>query len=293
MAKYIENQDDDDEVIELEDRGDDIEDDDEDVEVENEVVEEDVSDEEEIEEDDEVNPYQERIDALLKAQEEQAKTNQWLQSQLEKLISGKDATPVKDPEPTFDYEAAEETYAQLLIENEFSKAAKLRSQIDSARRAEMLEFIRNTTQDTNNKAKAYSSEAIIERDFQSLIDNLESTHDFLNPKSKKYNAEAVETINTMMAGYAAAGNDKVTALKLAVKKAAPLYKTPEVTKSIGDVRKQAAGKKAVAAAKSQPIKTRSTSVPMKDQDTVDVFKMSDKEFSKLTDKEIRQLRGDF
>lgn len=291
MAKYIEDKDDD-EVIELEDRGDTFEDD-EDIEVEDEDIDEDVSDEEEIEEEDEVNPYQERIDALLKAQEDQAKTNQWLQAQLEKLISGKESTPIKEPEPQFDYEAAEETYAQLLIENDFAKAAKLRVQIDAARRSEMLELIRNTTKDTNDKVKAYSSEAIIERDFQALIDTLESTHDFLNPKSKKYNAEAVETINTLMAGYAASGNDKVTALKLAVKKASPLYKTSEVTKSIGDVRKQAAGKKAVAAAKSQPVKTRSTSVPMKDQDTVDVFKMSDKEFSKLTDKEIRQLRGDF
>jgi len=72
---------------------------------------------------------------------------------------------------------------------------------------------------------------------------MESKHPFLDHKSKSYNEEAVDTVNTLLAGYIAAGKGKVESLQLAISKVVPLYTKKEVKTSIGEQRKVDAGKK--------------------------------------------------
>jgi hypothetical protein len=118
----------------------------------------------------------------------------------------------------------------------------------------------------------------------------------LNSSHRDYNEDAVTTVNTLMAGYQAAGKSNSESLKLAVDKVTSMYKlgdTKTKTPSLGKERTQAAGKKAAKAASSQPIKTKSSSSINRDTDKVDVLKMSDRDFNRLTDKEKRILRGDF
>lgn len=312
MAKYIEEEIEE-EIDPLEeedegDRGDNFDDEEEDTEsIEEEDQEDSDEDEdEEVEEDEEEEdptPKKEpripksRLDEVIQQREDAKERNLWLEAQLEKLInaSNKQEAPVeKEIEvSTFDFDKAEEDYISLVIEGEISKATKLRNDINKERRAEMLSLISNIESKVTSKAKQDSTATIEQERFDNYIDVLETKYPFLNSKSKEHNEEAVETVNTLLAGYISAGKTKTEALKLAVNKVAPFYNKEElpVKKSLGNKRTIEAGKKAAKAASAQPIKVKSGSTRSSDP-TVNINKMSERDFSKLTDKELRVLRGD-
>ena len=288
---------------ELEDRGDNFEVDDEDQdeledseELDDDEVDEE-GDEEEIEEEElpkNIKVPKSRLDEVIKQREEAKERSAWLEAQLEKLIARETQVQQapKEVRPAYNYDEAEEQYIQLVIEGETAKAAKLRAEINSNRDLDLKALIAEVTKETTSKVKSESSQVIEEERFSTLIDSFENKYKFLNADSKEYNEEAVDTVNTLLAGYVAAGKTKSEALKLAVNKVAPLYvKTVDTKQTLGNKRKVEAGKKAVEAAKSQPSKTKSVSTKQ-DFDKIDVSKMSEKDFAKLTDKEKRILRGD-
>lgn len=295
------------------DRGDEVEDDEdqdetideEDQEVDDELDDSDIDlDEEEEEEVEkpkkEIKIPKSRFDEVIAQREEAKERNLWLEAQLEKLISSQKVNevvaPVKPKEPDYNFEEAEERYVNLIIEGEIAKATKLRSEIDKARQDNLKAIISEITESVTSKAKSESSALLDEEKFNTLIENFENKYKFLDTSSDEYNEEAVDTVNTLLAGYVAAGKTKAEGLRLAVNKVAPLYeKTKEVKEtkqSLGNKRKVEAGRKAAQAANSQPTKTKSVSTRTVDKETVNVAKMSEKEFAQLTEKEKRILRGD-
>lgn len=295
------------------DRGDEVEDDEdqdetideEDQEVDDELGDSDIDlDEEEEEEVEkpkkEIKIPKSRFDEVIAQREEAKERNLWLEAQLEKLINSQKVNevvaPVKTKEPEYNFEEAEERYVNLIIEGEIAKATKLRSEIDKARQESLKAIISEITESVTSRAKSESSALLDEEKFNTLIENFENKYKFLDTSSDEYNEEAVDTVNTLLAGYVAAGKTKAEGLRLAVNKVAPLYeKTKEVKdvkQSLGNKRKVEAGKKAAQAANSQPTKTKSVSTRTVDKETVNVAKMSEKEFAQLTEKEKRILRGD-
>ena len=299
------------ELDETLDRGDNYEDDEDQDESIDEVEEtdDDESDEADIdldeeEEEEEETPPKEikipksRLDEVIKQREEAKERNLWLEAQLEKLIAQsvetkKEAEKIIETVSTYDFEDAENRYVNLIIEGETSKAAKLRTEIEKERQTELKNLISSLSKSASEDAKNQSSAIIEEGKFNNLVENFESKYKFLDSESKEYNEEAVDTVNTLLAGYVAAGKSKAEGLKLAVGKVAPLYtKVVETKQSLGNKRKVEAGKKAAQAANSQPTKTKSVSTRQVDKEGVNVSKMSEKEFSQLTEKEKRILRGD-
>jgi hypothetical protein len=299
------------ELDETLDRGDNYEDDEDQDESIDEVEEtdDDESDEADIdldeeEEEEEETPPKEikipksRLDEVIKQREEAKERNLWLEAQLEKLIAQsvenkKEAEKIIETVSTYDFEDAENRYVNLIIEGETSKAAKLRTEIEKERQTELKNLISSLSKSASEDAKNQSSAIIEEGKFNTLVENFESKYKFLDSESKEYNEEAVDTVNTLLAGYVAAGKSKAEGLKLAVGKVAPLYtKVVETKQSLGNKRKVEAGKKAAQAANSQPTKTKSVSTRQVDKEGVNVSKMSEKEFSQLTEKEKRILRGD-
>jgi hypothetical protein len=291
-----------DETLE-EDRGDEVEDDEE-VEDEDsddtEESEEEVDDEE-VEDEEPAKPSAARIpkarlDEVIRQREEAKERNLWLEEQLEKLINQNATSKVetKQAKPTYDYATAEEKYVNLIIEGNIADATKLRSEIDRFRREEMMELISEVKSSSSAQAKSESAQALDQDRFSTLIENMESKYKFLDSTHKSYNEEAVDTINTLLAGYIAAGKSKSEGLRLAVNKVAPLYEKEVVTtkQTLGKKRTEESGKKAVVAAKSQPPKSKSSSVKSIDLDAVNINKLSDKYFKNLTEKERRILRGD-
>lgn len=306
MSKEVEYEDLDDPIdnSDLGDRGDDFESDeddeieeDEDSPVEDEEEdEEDPVDEEEEEEVIEEKIPRSRLNQVIRQREEARERTAWLEAQLEKLISNQTKEEPKAVEvPKYDFARAEEEYITLILEGDVAKASALRKEINAAQQLETKALINEIKNSASVEAKKESSSLLLEDKFNSLVETYETKYPFLDTSSKDYNEEAVDTVNTLLAGYVAAGKSKFEGLQLAIKKVAPLYTKDEVvpTKpSLGNKRKVEAGKKAAQAANSQPTKTKSVSTKAVDRETVNVTKMSDRDFAKLTDSEKRILRGD-
>ena len=243
-----------------------------------------------------------RLDEANAQRDEYRDRMLWLEEQLEKLIDSPGTKSTKDdskdavaPKEVYDFDKAEEDYANLLISGEVGQASKLRSEINKARHAEMLELVSSITETATNKAKNESSLEKQNEKFEIAISSMERKYKFLDSKAKEYNEEAVETVNTLLSGYLAGGKlTKAEALAKAVEKAVPLYIKPEkeVKEKLGSSRSKDAGKKAADAAARQPVKTKSSSTKNIDLEAVKVSKMSEKAFGQLTEKEKRILRGD-
>lgn len=304
MAKQEDYDDLDDPIEEenLEDRGDDFEEDEEDIEEGEEDVESEEDSEEDVEEED---PEEEeeiespkiprsRFNQVIKQREEAKERNAWLEAQLEKLIQKQtEVIQREEPKISYDFATAENKYISLIIEGEVAEATKLRAEIDKARKDEMMGIIKEIKDSAEDNAKKQSSVLVEQEKFNNLVENFESKYKFLNADSKEYNEEAVDTVNTLLAGYVAAGKSKSEGLRLAVQKVAPLYtKVIETKPTLGNKRKIESGKKAAQAANSQPARTKSVSTKSIDRETVDVSKMSERDFAKLTPKEKSILRGD-
>lgn len=293
-----------DEVIENEDidRGDDILEDDE---IEDEESEEDSDldadddddvedDEEEIEEVKEIQVPKARLDEVISQRESEKERVRWLEDQLESLINQKQVEPEKVVEPveSYDFAKAEQDYANFLIEGDTSKASSIRATIDDERRKEFLNIIEGVKETSSKEALSKSAEAIDADKFDTLIENYENKYSFLDADSDSYNPEAVETVNTLLAGYSASGKTKSQALSLAVKKVAPMYEEVKpVKESLGN-KKSVARRKAAKASNAQPARESSKGTPKEDAESVDISKLSEKDFDKLTTKEKRILRGD-
>jgi hypothetical protein len=235
-----------------------------------------------------------RLDEVIRQREEAKERNLWLEQQLEKLINqqNKKEEAAKPVVPEYDFNAAEEKYISLIIEGEIAQATKLRNEINKKQQDQFLSLINDVENKATSKAKSESSEYIEKERFQASIEVMESKHPFLDHKSKQYNEEAVDTVNTLLAGYIAAGKGKVESLQLAISKVVPLYTKVATKESIGDKRKVEAGKKAADASKRQPSKAKSASERGAGFGEVNINKMSEREFSKLTAKEKSILRGD-
>jgi hypothetical protein len=304
MAKQEDYEDLDDPIEDDEsiDRGDnyDPEDDEDEVDEEIEEVGEDEDEEvedEEPEEEEVEDPKipRSRFNQVIKQREEAKERNAWLEAQLEKLIQKQTEVVQSEVQkaPSYDFETAETKYISLIIEGEVQEATRLRKEIDKARRDEMMGIIKEIKDSAEDNAKKQSGVLVEQEKFNNLVENFESKYKFLNAESKEYNEEAVDTVNTLLAGYVAAGKSKSEGLRLAVQKVAPLYtKVADSKPTLGNKRKVEAGKKAAQAANSQPSKTKSVSTKAVDRESVDVFKISEKDFAKLTAKEKSILRGD-
>lgn len=138
---------------------------------------------------------------------------------------------------------------------------------------------------------AVSSSAAISREtttYSQAAQEIERNYPELDSNSDQYDAVATENVLALMAGYVQAGKDKVTALKQAV---ATLMgnRTPKT----GDKRNAAQRNAALDAAERQsPLKPRFGEAPNERSLAVDVSKLSDAEFSKLSDRHLSLLRGD-
>lgn len=274
------------------DRGDDhIDEDEEDLEDESLDQEEDeevVEEEEEDLEDEDVSTKipKYRLDEVIRQRDYERQQAAEYKALVEKLITKQD-TVTREPE--YDYDAAEEAYATALLESDSKQAAAIRREIDNHRMKDMVNLIKSVKEESSSEAKGLAESAVEERAFRALIVSLESQHPFLNTNSKKFNPEAVDTINALAAGYANSGKDRSEALTLAVKKVSAMYGLePTATTT----RNKVAGKKAAVASKSQPPKSRNSGVTI-DSTNLPVSKMKDSDLFKLSAKELAKLRGDF
>lgn len=234
-----------------------------------------------------------RLNEVIKQREAERERSRWLEEQLETLIkSSKKDEQVAPPEPEFDFDSAEEQYVDLVLEGDKAAARQLRREIDAARAKEVEARFAALKEEAATSAKTMSESAIQEQKYQKVLESALVSHDFLNHESDSYNEKAVKMANKLMNSYIADGMPKGEALAEAVKDIVPLFGKP-VDKKATDRTKQAR-KAAVDASKKQP-KTadrKGTSKSRRDLETINIGKLSEKDFNSLTEREKKALRGD-
>lgn len=238
-----------------------------------------------------------RLNQVIKQRDEEKQRTLWLEQQLERLIEKQDVKEVKEEvskAPEYDFVEAEEKYIDFILEGETKKASSLRNEIDKARTEQWDYKFKNIEEKAKKTAKAESSASIEDDRFDSLIENYENKYSFLNLDSDDYNEEAVETVNTLMAGYQANGKPKSQALKAAIVKVVPMFTKENPSppkKGLGD-RKKTTRKRNAKASQQQPAKTSGKKAINRDLDELKVSTLSDKDFDSLSEKEKKILRGD-
>lgn len=237
-----------------------------------------------------------RLDEVISQREEEKARSRWLEAQLEKLLA-QDKSQKKEEAveaaPEFDFDSAEDAYAEAILEGDTSKASKIRKDIGKARDALHEFHIKQLKKELSAEAGKTAKTATEDAKFDDLTALYEEKYPFLNVDSDQYNEDAVDDVNTLMTGYIARGKSKAAALKAAVEKVVKMN-APAEKPTLGK-RKQSAVKKNIKASKRQPPKNRGKTREVTNDGDVtidDLEKMSLEEFRALPAKVRRELRGD-
>lgn len=195
----------------------------------------------------------------------------------------------QDPKPAaFDFDAKEAQAAEALFAGDTETYRKVQAEI----RAHLEEQATNRAlEQFEQRSAVKTAQALLE----STADRIASKYPILNSESDQANDQAIKDVVEWRDFYIAKGDKPHVALEKAANKVAPLYvrdepeDDPEPVKV--DPRKAAAVARAAAAAAAQPpagggVGERTASARL------DIEKMSDEQFSRLSDEDKRRLRGD-
>lgn len=193
----------------------------------------------------------------------------------------------------------EKQYNKLLADGEIDKAVELMSKIRRAER-EIVEL------KADMKAQAAEIRAREAARYDIVLERIEEAYPQLNPDHEDFDRELVQDVADLKDVYQRRGYPPSKALQMAVKKllgsetrsqATATEVTPRVSdKDIAAERKKAAVARNVDAARRTPPSTRDVGL---DHDKAggglspkDVMNMSQEEFAKLTEEQLKRLRGD-
>lgn len=189
----------------------------------------------------------------------------------------------------------EEKYAQLLLDGNTKEATRIRQEMRQLERA-------ITQQQTRQESLQVKEAAKEEIRYDATVSNLEATYPQINPDSDDYDTDAVDEILTIHKGLVAQGLPASLSIQRAVKYVlgAPAADDADKGDSFADKglqRTTDAKKRNVEAAKKQPASTAKVGADSDKLgggiDSAAVMKMSQEEFSKLSDDALAKMRGDY
>jgi len=298
--------------VQDEDRGDLVDLDDDELEEDEEIEDgeeeaddetDDEEDEEEDEEDDDGNEDEDedgsriprsRLNQVIRQREEERERSRWLEEQLETLIKAQTTkqqeTALEKIEEQYDFDVAETKYIEKILEGEVEEAQRIRKEINIERQKEYNNQIESIKRSLKEDTVTETSKSLDEVKFKEGLEKAQLEHAFLNDKSKQYNEKAVRMANSLMSSYLQDGDLKSVALNKAIKDVAELFGDPA---SKASTRTKLARKTAAKASQQQPPESRAKGGKTgRSLDSVDVNKLSEKDFKSLTKKELARLRGD-
>lgn len=195
----------------------------------------------------------------------------------------------------------EKEYAQLLTDGEIDKAAEKMQNIRRAER-DMAEA------KSDMKIHAAEIRATERARYNTSLERIESAFPELNPDHDDYDADLMGEVAELKDAYQMKGHTPTVALQKAVKALVERQFTtrqematstkPQVSEKdvAAERKKDAVGRAVKTSAKTPPSLSRagadSDKIGGADPDIQDVMKMSQKDFAKLTDAQIRKMRGD-
>lgn len=220
-----------------------------------------------------------------------------LQKQLDELKQANEPPP---PElPSYDFEAKEREYQDLILDGEPDKAAKLRSEIRNAEREAMSYELRREVEQTvtrNNEETA----------LQQAANLLEAEYPVFDQNSADYNEDYTQEVIELRDAFMVQGLRAVDALSKAsnfvikahdigtesddssalTAKQAPKKSVDEVAKKRAEVAKK------LDAAKKQPPELPGEGSSSHGEKALDISSLSEEEFNALPEATLRRLRGD-
>lgn len=184
-------------------------------------------------------------------------------------------------------------YEDALLDGKKVEAKAARKQLDLLR-DELLE-----TQ-TAVKSTAAQRAAVDEVTFNSQLASVEATYDVLNPENPKYDDDKAREVVRLMNALIAVKSPRAKALTEAVHYVMgppPAFKGEDKSAEIAKQRAEAARRKAAEADKKQPANAADVGVNSDRlgggaPQSADVMKMTQVQFSKLTEDNLARLRGD-
>jgi gamma-glutamylcyclotransferase (GGCT)/AIG2-like uncharacterized protein YtfP len=218
-----------------------------------------------------------------------------LQARIEELEGKqkKDDTPsISDMQK--EIEDLEDQHENLLLEGEIDKAKIMRRDIN-AKRNDLID------RRIAEKSTAMGQAAVEQVRYDSQLAALEARYPVMNPDSPEFDGEVMTEIITLMDAFEASGKTLTQALNKAVHyvmRDVEPEKKPAVKKgeAVREERKTAARKKALKAVKDSPADLkdigRNSDKAGRDDGLPDPLKMSQEDFDKLSEKQLKQLRED-
>ena len=212
-----------------------------------------------------------------------------LEDRLAKLED--DAKPQKAPEPEFDFDSKEAEYMDAVLDGETDKAQKVRKEIRSAERESMAKELRQDIHNTTNVTKQHL-------DLDVAVADMMESYPVLDSKSDEADADLIAEANELMGMYAEKGMAQADALRKAVRMTLaanmPELLQPKAVQSKPAAKKRTTDvKQKLEAANKQPAKLKGESAATRGNDVVDISTMTDADFDKLSDAQMKRLRGDF
>lgn len=210
--------------------------------------------------------------------QELAKRRQ-LENQLKELQQSQTPPPKED---AFDFDDAEDKYAQALIEGETDKARVIRKEIRAAERNQLEAEMSQKMEVTQSRTRAQIA-------LDAEVARITAERPELDLNGDKPNQELIDETNELMTAFLNTGYDPVDALRKAVSyttKTAGINSTgPAVVPNTKPPRKT------LSKDKNQPRKM--TGESQRTANKTDPKLMTKDDFSKLSNEDLKRLRGDF
>jgi len=240
--------------------------------------------------DEAVQTERERRKELETRFKEQEERSRWLEEQLGLLIQNQQAPKrdIAEPKEVFDFEKAEADYIKALISGEDQEAAKLRSVINREQEKRYESRISQLEEKLLNKTTESYKRISDEDKLNLVLDNARNKFHQLDESHDDYDVDLANDIDALAQGYVArqkinladAYQKAIDRSMKGVKKEETVAPSKEISK-----RKKAKAKKI----SSQPPKTAGSKTKEIDLDSLDVSKMTEEDFAKLSDKDISYL----
>ena len=208
-----------------------------------------------------------------------------LQKQLDEALAPK-VEDVKEA-PEFDFDAKELEYQNLILDGDSEAAAKLRSEIRTAEKQQMMFEM----QAKMGQTVTQNQEMV---DLQTKATQLESMYPELNQADPNFNQDKTNEVLELRDAYMTQGYTGADALQksvdLIMKGSAPEPKQDPIDKTIHTKKRIANTKKKIETAEKQPPTMKGKN---KVETKIDVNSMSVDEFDALPAETLRRMRGDF
>jgi hypothetical protein len=217
-----------------------------------------------------------------------------LQKQLDEINAAKEKA--EDAPESYDFDAKEVEYQNMVLDGETEKAVALRREIRKAERAQLEYEMRQEMSQTVNQDRQMTA-------LQQAANAMEEAYPVFDRDSDEFNEDVTNEVVELRDAFIMKGYEAVDALSKAVKyvvKDHDLDKTQESAPSLAGKaqktdelsKKRAQVSKKLKAADAQPPELPGESSAHHGEKALDLSTMTEEEFDALPEATLKRLRGD-